>query len=351
MNTDVNTCLASCGDKWSIAVTFLVGKYIKRPSVRIIKPGLCFLFILISTISLSQSVSATLDRDKILLGEQVTLRFNLNSLNPLTMYVTAWPQLNDTLNHIEVIKRNVIDTVIVNGLNSYEQNFTLTGFDSGKWQLGPFSFILQDKVSGKQINLTTRPLSLTVLPVDVSSLKDYHPIKDVIEVTSSFNWLPVIVAAAILTAGIVAYIIIKRRKKKVIAAPKIILKGTPLERAMKKLGELQGRALTSTSEIKKFHSDIDMICRQYFEEMLHVKAMQATISELFSGLNVYMQDSSLRSKMRQLFDLHASVKFAKYMPPAEQSRTALQEVITCLHAIDASAQQAKDNANRLVPKY
>jgi hypothetical protein len=318
---------------------------------RLIQVNIYFLFFLVPARSFSQSASATLDRDKILLGEQVTLQFNLNDLNPLISFVTAWPQLNDTINHIEIIKRDSVDTVNVNGLNSYQQNFTLTGFDSGKWQLGPFNFLIQDKTSGKQINLTTPVIYLTVLPVDVSSMKDYHPIKDVIGVKTYFNWLAVIIAAFVLIAAAVVFIIIKKRKKKIVAEPKIILKGTPLERAIEKLQRLKNQTLTSAAEIKKFHSEIDIICRQYFEEMLHVKAMQSTTSELLSRMNVYMQDSQLRSKFYQIFELNASVKFAKYMPFDAESKLLLSEVISCLQKIDASVQQAKDNANRMVSKY
>jgi hypothetical protein len=316
-----------------------------------VKLFLLFTFYFSVNILSAQSASATLDRDKILLGEQVILQLNLNNLNPLTSFVTAWPQLNDTINHIEIIKRDPVDTINVNGLNSYQQNFMLTGFDSGKWQLGPFNFLIQDKTSGKQIKLATPVIYLTVLPVDVSSLKDYHPIKDVIGVTTYFNWLPVIIAAFVLVAAAIIFIMIKKRKKKIVTEPKIILKGTPLERAIEKLQRLKNQALTSAAEIKKFHSEIDITCRQYFEEMLHVKAMQSTTSELFSRMNVYMQDIQLRTKFYQIFELNAAVKFAKYMPLDEESRSLLNEVIFCLQKIDASAQQAKDNANRMVSKY
>ena len=129
------------------------------------------------------------------------------------------------------------------------------------------------------------------------------------------------------------------------------MKGTPFERAVEKLRELQDQPLNSVAEKRKFHSEIDIICRQYFEEMMHVKALQATTSELFSRMNVYMQDQHLRSKMRQLFDLHASVKFAKYMPDAEESQAALKETIACLGSIEGYVQQSKQNADRLVPKY
>jgi hypothetical protein len=213
--------------QWSIVngESLIDAVLLNRKSLRVF---FWLLALSIPTLSFSQSASAALDRDKILLGEQVTLQFNLNNLNPLTTYVSIWPAPGDTMNHVEIVKRNDIDTVNVNGLNSYEQKFILTGFDSGRWQLGPFNFVLQDKTTGKQINLSTQPLYLTVLPVDVSSLNDYHPIKDVIEVTTTFNWLPVIIVATLLIAGVVIFIMLKKRKKRPAPEPKIVLKGTPL---------------------------------------------------------------------------------------------------------------------------
>jgi len=301
--------------------------------------------------SFAQSVSASLDRDKILLGEQVTLQLNLTNLNTATSFIANWPQLKDTLNHLEVLKRTSIDTIEVSGSNSYQQNFTITGFDSGKWQLGPFDFIIQDRTSGKQIKISSPAVYLTVLPVDVSALKNYHPIKDIIEVEKSFNWIPVIIVAAIIIVAVIIIILIRNRKKKVIEPPKPVLYGTPLERAIEKLQQLSLQYLNTNAEIKKFHSDIDIICRQYFEEIMHVKAMQATTSELFSRMNVYMQDAELREKIRDIFDLNASVKFAKYFPAEAESKQTLKDVITSLQKIDLVIQQAKGNVDRMVSKY
>ena len=308
-------------------------------------------YLLLHTCS-AQSVSASFDRDKILLGEQVTFQLNLSNLNSATSFIESWPQLNDTLNHLEIIKRTGIDTITVNDLDSYHQNFIITGFDSGKWQLGPFDFIIQDKTSGKQIKISSPAVYLTVLPVDVSSLKNYHPIKDIIEVETTFNWLPVIIAVAAIVLAIIIFILIKKRKKKITEAPPMpVLQGTPLERAIQKLQQLSIQSLNTNTEIKKFHSDIDFICRQYIEEVMHVKAMQATTSELFSRMSVYMQDADLRGKVRDIFDLNASVKFAKYFPVEQESKNVLKEVIVSLHKIDALIQQAKGNADRMVSKY
>jgi hypothetical protein len=299
----------------------------------------------------AQSVSASLDRDKILLGEQVTLQFSLNNINEDSSFLTSWPQLSDTIEHTEVLKRTAIDTINVNGANTYQQNFTLTSFDSGRWQLGPFIFVIQNKVSGKQIRLITAPIYLTVLPVDVSSLQDYHPIKDIIDVETSFNWIPVAIGAAIVLLAIIILITIKRRKKKIAAPAKIVLKGTPLERVIEKLSALEKEPLITITAIKKFHSDIDIITRQYFEEVMQIKALQLTSTELSSRINVYMQDLHLRSKFQQVFELNNSVKFAKYMPGEEESKHTLKEIITGLQQIDESVHYIRDHADTMVSKY
>ena len=61
----------------------------------------------------AQTVSASLDRDKILLGEQVSLQFTLSGVNANDYFVASWPQLNDTLDHTEIISRAAIDTFSV----------------------------------------------------------------------------------------------------------------------------------------------------------------------------------------------------------------------------------------------
>jgi len=265
--------------------------------------------------------------------------------------VATWPQLTDTLNHTEILKHTSIDTININGQVTYQQSFTLTSFDSGNWLLGPFVFVLQDRASGKKIPVKTQPVQLTVLPVDVSSMKDYHPIKDIIDVKTSFNRTPFIIAAIVILLAAIIFVIIKNRKKKKNVAPKIILKGTPLERALEKLYELEKQPLISAGEIKKFHSEADMITRQYFEEMIHVKALHLTATELFDRMQVYMQEVSLRNKFQQVFEMNASVKFAKYLPQANESKNTLKEIIAGLQQINESANLAKNNADKLVSTY
>ena len=312
-----------------------------------------FLFItsLLAIHAHAQSVSAVLDRDKILLGEQVTLQLSVSNIDETNFFVNTWPQVNDTINHAEIIKRTNIDTINVNAITAYQQSFIITSFDSGRWQLGPFDFVIQEKSTGKKLKLETTPVYLTVLPVNVSSLKDYHPIKDIIDVESSFNWLPVIIGAIVILLAIIIFIFIKKRKKKPVQPAKAVLKGTPLERALEKLNALQNESLSSMAIIKKFHSETDIVTREYLEEVTHIKALHLTTAELLPRLKIYMQDADFRNMFTALFDLNAAVKFAKYMPAEEESRSTLKDAIKLLKQIDETINKARTDADRLVPKY
>jgi hypothetical protein len=313
--------------------------------------ALLAVFFLCPYISIAQSVSASLDRNKILLGEQVTLHITLNNLNEHGAFVTSWPQINDTSDHVEVLKRNKIDSIAVQDTYTYQQNFTLTSFDSGRWPIGPFHFIVQDKITGEKITLTTSALYLTVLPVDVSEMIDYHAMKEIIDVPVAFNWVPVLMAVVVILLALVAFFIIRKKKREPQAAPKEVLKGTPLERAIEKLQSLEKEPLTSTGDIKKFHTEIDETTRKYFEEMTQVKALQLTTPELFGRLHVYMQDTKLRAAFQQVFETNASVKFAKYTPQPEESKDTLKAVISSLQQIDDFVNTARNHANRMVQKY
>src|SRR5215831_7443786 len=117
----------------------------------------------------AQIATATLDRNKILIGEQVTLQLKAEDINTRMSFLQDWFNIPDTTSHFEVVKRDPVDTVEVAGFTTYMQKITVTSFDSGKWKLPPQRLILQDRATGKQTLLQTDSVVLEVLPVDVSN--------------------------------------------------------------------------------------------------------------------------------------------------------------------------------------
>ena len=302
-------------------------------------------FVLLTFISFAQTFIATLDRDKIVIGEQVTLTIESSKINTDNSFITEWPQLADTVNNMETVKRSSIDTIIINGLSTYQQTFTITSFDSGKWQLGPFTIFVEDRKTNKKNKLITTPLFLSVLSVDVSNLKDYHGIKDIIDVEVQYNWwIPTGIAAVVLLIALVFYFIIKKmRKPKTIAQP--ALQGTALERALQKLRHLQEDELNGDDEIKLFHTNMDTVCRQYFYEETGMNAMHITTAELMQRLNVYLQQPDLRKQFQQLMYMNSAVKFAKYFPPKKESMLMLATAANALTEINKFIKKVKENAH------
>src|SRR5262249_17512579 len=122
------------------------------------------------------SVKTVLDRNRVLLGEQVQL--NVEVTTPLNKPLSRWFELPDSFNHIEILERKPLDSAVTGDLKTYRQAFTLTGFDSGRWTI-PAVTVAVDKKKSKSDSL-----ALYVLPVPLTD-STYHDIRDIIPVQVS----------------------------------------------------------------------------------------------------------------------------------------------------------------------
>jgi hypothetical protein len=197
---------------------------------------LLFSILLIHHFSFSQVIRAEVDRDKILIGEQIQLKLTVENAR----MITSWFNIPDTINHIEVVERNKIDTLDVNDVVTYQQIITLTSFDSGRWEFPALSV--------KGVNQSTPPIQIDVLPVDVSHLQDYHDIKDIEEAQAESSTAIIIILAIITLLSILILIWLYRRKKvAAVEAPVNISNQSPLEWAIAELDKLQQQQFCSNS--------------------------------------------------------------------------------------------------------
>jgi len=303
-------------------------------------------FIVISFNAFGQKISATLDRDKIIIGEQVTLQLKVTDVNAGTTFLANWFNLGDTINHITVIRKDTVDTVDVNGLATYMQHITITSFDSGKWAIPLQKITLQDRATGKQTIIKPDSVFLQVLPVDVSNLKDYHDIKDIIDVPEQVDytlWIAGAISAVVVT---VLIILMLRRKKRPAPMVKKAPKSTrpPLEEAMYNLKQLESENLPAKGQTKEYYIKLDEICRAYFEEKLNIHVMQLTSDEMVPAIGLYLQNKQANTAYRQLLALIDAAKFAKYTPAQQENAEALQLAAATLQHIDGQVQIATQNA-------
>ena len=304
--------------------------------------AMLLLFVcLFSTSVCAQTVTAKLDRDKIVLGEQVTLQLKLEGLNPANTFLTAWFNLPDTGSHIQIIRRDTIDTIEVNGLTSYLQNITLTSFDSGRWAIPLPKLVIQNKTTGKQTSIKADSVFIQVLPVDVSALRDYHDVKDIIDVPVKADYTLLIAGIASGIAVIILVVLLLRRKKR----PAVIKQKqgvfiNPIDEALQNIEALAKEGLIQKGQIKPFYCRLDDICRAYFYRRMQIQSMQSTSDELIIKLGVYLQDREMKARFYQLLRLIDAVKFAKYLPAEPQHTEALQQAAAALQHIERQLQIA-----------
>lgn len=277
----------------------------------------CFGLLLpcIHTPLFSQVIKASADRNKIFIGEQVKLKLSIEHGKA----GMKWFQFPDSLNHFEIVHKSKIDTVLSGSYTNYHQTISITSFDSGRWEFPSLS------VAG--LNQSTAPISINVLPVDVSKLQDYNDIKDIEEVKQGNNWLITAIIAVITLLSIGMLYWLYMQKKKVAASPNAVKsKLSPLEWALGELNKLNGLNLSSANDVKKYYSELSNISRIFFNMQLQQRSLHQTTDEWMVNLQPLQVDSQVKTSFFQFLRLADTVKFAKYVPPATENQTSIEAV-------------------------
>lgn len=280
------------------------------------------IFLIIQSNLFSQTVKAAVDRDRIFIGEQIKLKLSVEKGKA----GITWFRFPDSLNHIEVVKRSKIDTVRNGNYTNYYQTLSITSFDSGRWEFPPLS------LAG--INQSTLPISIDVLPVDVSKMQGYNDIKGIEEVKPGNNWFitGIIIAITLLSIAAIYWLLAKKKK---VMQPNTPLKGnvSPLEWALAELGKLNPSRLSSPIEIKKYYSDLTNISRKFFNMQLQQLSLQQTTDEWMVNLQPLPVDNEIKTSFFQFLRLADTVKFAKYLPPARENETSVDSIKRMLQKV------------------
>jgi len=285
---------------------------------------LLFLFsfsciFLFNSTTYSQSVSASIDRDKILIGEQVELLLKVTDLDRSRQDINKWFNLPDSFNRLEVVKRLPIDTSEVEGVYTYSQKIILTSFDSGYWQIPAVNISFTNKKSAN-----TQPLNLSVLPADVSNLKDYHDFKDIIDVNAITDWWKIgEIFIAIIALCIIVVLLIRffKKRKSVQLQP---VKKIGVEEVLRQIDALRKKDLIAKQQHKLYFTELINICRNFSDRQLNISSATKTSDEYMLLLKGKIGTEPSQISYFQLLRLADAVKFAKFIPGnSECEETAL----------------------------
>ena len=293
---------------------------------------LALLLSVSSTFAQNATVTAVLDSQQILIGDQINLDLSVAFNEEIPV---AWPFFKDTITgQLEIVETSIPDTVKKEtGETVIHQRLVITSFDTGFIVLPPIQFIFNNDSSQQ---LATEPMLIFVSDIPVEMEADIKEIKEPYD--APYNWKQLLKWALIiwLILGAIAIAVyvwekyFKKKKEAPLARPKP--KRPAHEIALEKLEELRNKKLWQNNQTKQFYIELSDIIREYIEFRFDVLALEMTTDETISGLKLSGMEDSKTQSLRQLLQMSDLAKFAKYTPISNENEHCFDIARTFVNA-------------------
>jgi hypothetical protein len=274
-----------------------------------------FLFFAAVVHGQSPGVSASLDSTRMLVGDQVWLRLQVELPREGSL---VWPQWRDTLTSgIEVLRT---DSLVRRKQGKegmvYSQSLLLTCFDSGTHRIPPQKFVVDTDT------LWSLPLLLEVMPVTVDmqqGIKDIKPLRKVpLTFSEVLPWAGGVLLLLLLIMGWRWYARRRRRVQANSSGPSL----PPDVLALNQLEALRVARLWQKGRVKEHYTRLTDILRQYLDARFDISAPEMTSEDLLRQLKKSPDVSAdWQHRMRDLLTCADLAKFARHQPePLENER-------------------------------
>ena len=263
------------------------------------------------------TIKASVDKNKILIGEPIQLTVEVYlSPESVKKFISI-----DSIDHFELLEKPIIDSTDKEGGLNIKGIYKITSFDSGHWVIPSF-------VLSKDVKTDTIPVD--VVFSDFDPQQDYHDIKDILEANPAekkAEWWWYAAGGALLLVLLLFYLL-KKKKPAPVSGPKVII--NPYEEAMKQLEQLQ----RDKSETKLYYSKLTDIFRLYIFQKKGILSLQKTTDDLVIQLTSLNLGKEQFDKLSQSLRLSDFVKFAKYIPSADDDSNSFNEIRKAIVTIE-----------------
>ncbi len=274
-------------------------------------------------------LKATVDKQKILIGEplQLMLEATVTDNAPL-----VWPSL-DSLPHFEWVEKHTVDSSVQPGQRYYRQYLTITSFDSGAYAIPRLTFTAGNK------QYFTDSIRINIGYTKIDPNKDYHDIKDIIDIPNPFaRWFAWIVAfVSLVSLALVIWLVRKKRVLKSFMPGQKTPALSPYEEAIRQLDELQRQNLPETGAIKTYYSRLGDIFKLYLYRRLGIQSLSETSEELISQLRRRTLPAQQFSELSDTLRMSDFVKFAKYQPAPADAESHFRTIRSAVEELDSIA--------------
>ena len=265
----------------------------------------------------SQSVTATVESDSILIGKELSYIIDIKSEKVENI---IFPD-STSFTPFELISETKIDTLKREDGFSFSKKYGITSFDEGDYIIPKIKVQIGDKL------FSTDSKKITVNLVEVDTTKQgLYDIKPSFDKFSSLEILKLSLKnnyPIILFIVLLIFILIYFRLKIIrFFNPLLNIKPTlrPIELIKKRLSDLEKTNIDSSADIKSFYSDLTFALRSFFEKEVYDRALESTTGELILKLNNISEIKSFAisknsiNRIEDIFKRADLVKFAKFLP-------------------------------------
>ena len=277
---------------------------------------ICFV-ALQSIITNSQTVTASIESDSVLIGKELTYTIEVKSEKAENI---IFPDSTSFI-PFELISETQVDTIKQDEEFRFSKKYGIISFDEGDFIIPKIKIKIGDKL------YSTDSKKVTVKLVEVDTTKQgLYDIKPSFDKFSSLEILklrlqnnyPIIIFTIVLIFAALYF------RDKIVRFFNPLLNIKPalssIELIQKRISHLEKMNIDSNIDIKLFYSKLTYALRSFFEKEVYDKALESTTTELISKLNNLREIKSFlitkNSIMRieDIFKRADLVKFAKFFP-------------------------------------
>jgi hypothetical protein len=235
----------------------------------------------------------------------------------------------DSLKHFEIIDKGKLDSSTTDAGIAYSQHITLTSFDSGSRVIPPF------RITINGTDYLTDSVRMEVNFSKFDPNQDYHDIKDIIEVENPsvkyILWI-IIAMTVISTAAVILFLKMKKVIKLVYQKP--VSGKSALEEAMQALAELKKEHLAESGQVKLYYTRLNDILRTFLFRRWRISSLEKTNEELILQVRQLGLPETQFYKLSEALRMADFVKFAKYVPGAEDNDQNMEVVGSSLKSLN-----------------
>lgn len=280
--------------------------------------------------SWAKEASVTADRDSLRMGEPVYLSLRVChdiSTDSITVQWPNWPE--ELIPGVEVLLADTQRTYVPDADAPYfhcqEQVLVVTAWDTGFVALPPFALTT---TAGQ---LQTEPLLLYSVGPEVDHSGTFQDIKPPLPLAyTNTDWLIdhwYYVLAGLLGAAALTWFLLRSKPvPENTPTPEAPREAIPHIQAFEALEALQKQQLWQQGKIKRYHSALSDVFRQYLEGRYQIAALEATSDEIMDALRGRGLPADVLQELAPTLHISDLVKFAKYNPSSTEHQTALEAV-------------------------